>query len=1008
MTLTMHSVPPQKNWFNRPFFCLLLGSLLTQASQAQTASPEYLNSGDVTYTIPGNPPPPIVATNFVNEGIFNIDFSEFSTTTPNQFYENYYTLNYTNGENGVMTINNVFGADGVSFEDYNVVYQFDLGQNSDSAPAGIFYNQGTIRCDSVIDGNFLGAGQCLVSATNIINPGDIDVSVGGSIQMAGQNVDLSRGVFNIEGLNTVELGAGDFFLSTVFNTINLSSTGGVGTDTNGDWNPGADLRANEALSSLPDDLLLTNSTAYFAQPVLTTPTNVIIRAVFVQNNSPNAPYNVYIDPANIQNATFGSEAGAGHVEWVGSYTDPATGNLHTNYLYLSDNYAFGATTNVALVGGVPDSFSFVTSPTPLVNPINAVPAGFVNGLFPNQAFTNPYAYFNGTIIPTTVATNISTQNPHGTLTNLPGRIQITANNLNLQNTIIGGQNYLSLVASNQFQGSSGAQIASPFSDISLSSTNGFMDASNLLESSILNWSGTISAWSTRVTNVDVTTGISYDYRVLMVASQLSPITLPWVQHLFLHATNSLIVSDELNVYGSLFFDAQNLTVTTNGYGVGATSLEGALNSSIPSDIGPLQWPNLLYVTNNGSMMSEGLMIFTNINNYGAVINQGIITDQGTIINATNFVNGGTITNGVGNLTVQCRTATVTNGFVYAGGNVAIGAGSLVTSNTYLQCLSLTLDPTNFLTDNGVSNGNIWVVGRTNAFGGSGFALLNNPTNGDLLGTTITNICPLSNKLVANTWCGRDFGAVNSGYTNNAALGRLILDVVGNNSLITFTGATGTSNALYVDSLEFRDTLTNGIYASYNFTNWLALNTNITIYFAQAFVDGVSIAEKINEASLYSGENGGSVSNGVVVKPGRLRWVPTYAGYFSSTNFVVDGVTNTYNAALAESPDIDSNGNGLANAYDPSPFFVPQEINFALTLTNTPAKAALLTWDTVPLATNYVYYATSLLSNNWSLYTNFLSSNVTGPAYPVFVTDTNILKGIRFYKVTVAPWLTYPY
>jgi hypothetical protein len=188
---------------------------------------------------------------------------------------------------------------------------------------------------------------------------------------------------------------------------------------------------------------------------------------------------------------------------------------------------------------------------------------------------------------------------------------------------------------------------------------------------------------------------------------------------------------------------------------------------------------------------------------------------------------------------------------------------------------------------------------------------------------------------------------------------------------------------------------------------VALNTNITIYFAQAYIDGISVAEKINNASLYNGQNGGVVSNNVVIKPGRLLWVPTYAGYYSSTNIVVNGVTNTVNAALAQSADIDSNGNGVANAYDQSPFFTAQEINFGLTITNQPRRA-LLTWDTVPLATNYVYYATNLVGGNWLLYSNFLSTNVVGPVYPVTVSDTNISKGIRFYKVVVSPWLTYPY
>ena len=110
------------------------------------------------------------------------------------------------------------------------------------------------------------------------------------------------------------------------------------------------------------------------------------------------------------------------------------------------------------------------------------------------------------------------------------------------------------------------------------------------------------------------------------------------------------------------------------------------------------------------------------------------------------------------------------------------------------------------------------------------------------------------------------------------MGRLVLDVLGPNSLITFNG-TGSSNAIYVDSIEFRDYLTNGINQNYDFTSELAINTNLVIYFAQAYVNGVSIAEKINTASIYNGKNGGVVSNGVVVKPGRLRWVPTYTGEF---------------------------------------------------------------------------------------------------------------------------------
>jgi len=1013
---------------------ILLGLLLARAAVAQVPAQLYQNLTDNYYYSPGSPVlPNIQATNFDNEALFSINYSTPYTSKPVQTFEPNYVLNYTNGENGVMTINNPVDINSLILNVYSVTFQFDQGQNTDGAPAGSFFNQGTIRCDSSIDGNnifsldglliydVLGSGQCVVSATNIINPGNIDVSVNGSIKLSGQNLDLSRGVFNVEPLQNFT----DTLLGTaLYNSVNFNSTGAVGLDTNADWNPGADLAPGYALSSfvpIPQYYLyLTNSTSYFRVDGAGS-SNVIVRSVFVENNSPNAPYNVYIDPPNSVIASL--DAGAAHVEWVGSYTDAATGSTTTNYLYLTDDYALGATTNAGLTlapinagAGIPENFSFLTSTTPLFP--TPVQAGFMN-IFPDGNITNFYSYMNGQIVPSTVVTNITPTNPHGTIPNLPSRILISGTNeLNLQNAIIGGENYLSLYAPNQFDGSAGAQIAAPYSDINLGVTNGALNFTNLLESQIPNWSGTIQAWSTRWTNTDAVTGINYDYRVLLVFSQLQPTTIPYVNNLHLHAGTNLVISDVLNVYGSFYTDAQRMTVTTNGIGIGATSAEGQLNTIFTGNLGTAQWPNLRWVTNNGTIGAQGVVSFTNVNNYGAVINNGVIADLGTTIFATNFVNTGTITNGTGNFIAQCQTNTMTNSFIYAGGNITIAGKSLLASNVWLQCLSLTLNPSNFLSDGVPSPGNsgaaitnygtsTWVVGRTNATGGSGFSLLSNPGDGDFLGTTISNTVAPANKLDANTWAAQDYGAVNRGFSNNAAVGRLILDVAGNNSLITFTG-TSKSNALYVDSLEFRDAATNGLYNNFNFTNWVALNTNIVIYFAQAYINGISVAEKINNASLYNGQNGGVVSNNVVLVPGRLRWVPTYTGYYSSTNIVLDGVTNVVNAALAQSPDIDSNGNGQANAYDAIPFFTAQQINFTLTVTNQPKRQALLNWYTVPFATNYVYYATNLVGGNWMLYSNFLSTNVVGPKYPVSVSDTNISKGIRFYKVVVSPWLTYPY
>ena len=67
------------------------------------------------------------------------------------------------------------------------------------------------------------------------------------------------------------------------------------------------------------------------------------------------------------------------------------------------------------------------------------------------------------------------------VTNLPGRIQINASReLNLALAQISRPNYMSLQSTNQFDGSPGASIQVPYSDLNLGVTNGFLTISNLL------------------------------------------------------------------------------------------------------------------------------------------------------------------------------------------------------------------------------------------------------------------------------------------------------------------------------------------------------------------------------------------------------------------------------------------------------------------------------------------------------------------------------------------------
>ena len=1161
--------------FNWKLAVLLLSLVFAEAVHATQST--FQNFSVLNFTVPGNPPPQIDATNFDNENQFNISFENSGNNV--QLYEPQNTVNYTNNSTGVgsglMTANSTLFVTSLGFiEGFNGIgsgFQFDT-LTSNTIPhqmAGTFDNSGTIRCDSAIDGNnvlniggieFLsqsGMGQCLVWATNIICPGTIDTSVNGFIQLTGDNVDLRRSVL------TIENGSG------LAGNAAFGGTGVFGLNTNA-WDPNANLQVPFASSAFfpitPFFLTLTNAVPFTQTDVDPATGNNIIKYVFIQDTSgSNVAYNVYF---NAQRIALGG--GNATIQWAGTFIDSATGQTITNYLYLNDDYVLGSSTNVAISGaGFPDNFTLTQSPTPLIAQLPAAPdVPYVNN-FPIGGITNNYSFANITAASTS-ATNASATNPSGALTNLSARIQITASQeLNLSLAQITGQTYTSLMASNQFDGNNGALIASPYSDINLGVTNGFLSISNLLESQFLDWGGNIQAWSTRWLEVNTNGGfpVTNDFRVLLVKSQLTPTTEAQIQNLTLNASNSLIISDMLNVFGKLSATPQSLTLVTNVIGTGATSPDGELNlQNMPANTWswPGSFPNLLWLTNNGAIRAPNQFVFignaqtnavtpatnaiaatgilsesggknvvvnstvtigstpaftytftnhittksspydvligatfdasmTNLiaainhgtgagkvysanntfsntyvaagvltNNlvgtnhafivtanaaiigsfgnsipisttaanlmwngsflsggadavagttnamafsvpYGAIINNGLLTGQGATILVTNFQSGGVISNGVGSFILTAQTAIFTNGSLTAGGDISITANTLEASNLILQAgRSLTLQVANWLTDDGVSNANFWVVGNTNGTGGNGLVLPFLPANttpglNNLLGTTISMSSPPPNQQVASTWAGLDYGVSTTGYTvNNVAIGQLILNSLAPSSVFYFTGTggAGVSNAIYVDRLELEN------YASY--TNGLGteaiptlqFNSNLVIYYADAIASGQDVSYQLNN------------SNG-----GHLRWVPQYMGIFSGTNVVYgNGTVNRLNIGLVKSPYLDSNGSGIPNVNSSSPVFVASELNFQCsTAINSKNK---IIWDSIPGATNTVYYSTNILSANWIVLTNFVSPTNVPPVggWPItnvlvepYHTDGHGRPDQRgFYRVGVSP------
>ena len=134
-------------------------------------------------------------------------------------------------------------------------------------------------------------------------------------------------------------------------------------------------------------------------------------------------------------------------------------------------------------------------------------------------------------------------------------------------------------------------------------------------------------------------------------------------------------------------------------------------------------------------------------------------------------------------------------------------------------------------------------------------------------------------------------------------------------------------------------------------------------------------------------------------------MPSYAGIFSGITVNADNAGHTIyaNRALAQSDDIDSNANGIFNAFDAVPFFTAYQLNFNVGITNLPPKAPVLTWSTIPNSTNILYASTNLAGTNWLVVTNFVAT--TGnPGFNATTRIARVVDPVRtngaFYKVQV--------
>ncbi|MGB9601974.1 MAG: hypothetical protein ACPMAG_04215, partial [Limisphaerales bacterium] len=289
-----------------------------------------------------------------------------------------------------------------------------------------------------------------------------------------------------------------------------------------------------------------------------------------------------------------------------------------------------------------------------------------------------------------------------------------------------------------------------------------------------------------------------------------------------------------------------------------------------------------------------------------------------------------------------------------GGELALSNSVLIAGNNGRGALILNI--TNSLSDGGVNSTNIIQVN-------DGFSISGNPVYGDLRNTIIYSKAEQFAE-VTHTFSAKNLGLTSAGFENNLAIGALILDGA-DLSRIVLRG-TGTNNALYVDYLEFRNNAT-------NYNSVIYIETNLTVYFANANLP----VRKLNGAA-----------------GGRLKWIPTYVGKFSSTAITLpNGQKAVYNSAVLNQPDLDSDRDGIPNLFDTTP--VPTDADIELKVNMLNQNTARISWNALSRSTNWLEFTTNISGGQWKLLTNFVND---GSGTKASIIDMSTNGAMRFYRV----------
>gem|GEM_PF-1710923 len=990
--------------------------------RAQVA-PNYVNHNLIEVA------PQINATSFFNDGVFDISSTLPFTTINTRYFTNRGTL---------------ISSPGFSFS-------YDADSAAGKKPATKILNQGTIIAEdgfrivqsTVTDGTTFfgaaaGASWLHLNATNIFSSGLLSAGTEGLVQIYAKNLELKRGGIRTGSPpgNRTSLSAGGFTAdrSNYLNAAGITDNyWGTGTNQNL-YTPGQPLnleleqldtpfpatpvhQVNTVLnvSNLITRLRLPlngDSQIYdaFVRTNLSGGTNAVIQVVFVATNlnTGEATARVTWSPGIFDGADGIDGASVPIIEVRARAFDNVLAAFVTNSIYIFDEMAaitnLFVGQNIQTVSGRPSNYQVWTG-------TGAGLGGFIFGGLPSNSrfnyfehiwnpnwsfsrVTNGYAAYSFNYnLPATTGTDfvftgffdgffglanpfvVDWQDP----TNVPGRVFLAATeSMNLENTRLRGERYLN-VKSPHVELNDYTSIDSPILNLDLGNTNidGMLRIKDLVPAVVERVAGPIYLWSASWTNLNVTFDVDPETGnatsnttiirnfVTFVDNQDIAGLVPVVTEEIRLKAREVVVSDPMTVQRAVKFEARDLT------------LDAAL------DFGP----------EIGQMGSHNFKGLVNLTNSGEVFQNsgGVDLGPGFVPRFETFENSGTWLSYYWNLKVD---QLINSGTLYGyrgplyvtAGNLNTEFGELLSLNdVHLTCNTLSsafstaragsidgslggvsllfpgrlyIDVRDHVDDGGFGANNNW--NSTD-----GFEMLRKPTTGDFTGTMLTSFGYQFSE-ITHKWGAEDRGADQDGYYDNASVGTLVLN---GQMLSRFTFETvNGNNAMYVWYLDLRG------YAASDTLDGMSIEPGMKIYFANSSVP----PEELN--GLFDGR--------LIYLP--MPTIPTSQVTLSSGQVV------TAKNGLLNSMAVDSDGDGIVNGLDASPF---DEVVFRVDVVSEPKARAVISWVGAPRTEYQVEYKDNVDAAGWKVLGNLVTMS---DQRNMSMVDAHPSSSHRYYRVIYTP------